>query len=143
MLHHAVETRQPLSLLLIDLDHFKRVNDEFGHMAGDECLRMFARSLEDCLAAEAAVTARYGGEEFVVLLPGMTPARAREVAEKIRHRIGGSPVRYGGKEITMTASLGVCSLVGGATAAADDLLHQADDALYAAKNAGRNRVHAA
>jgi diguanylate cyclase (GGDEF)-like protein len=143
MLHHAVETRQPLSLLLIDLDHFKRVNDEFGHMAGDECLRMFARSLEDCLAAEAAVTARYGGEEFVVLLPGMTPARAREVAEKIRHRIGSSPVRYGGKEITMTASLGVCSLVGGTTAVADDLLHQADDALYAAKNAGRNRVHAA
>jgi diguanylate cyclase (GGDEF)-like protein len=142
MLHHAVETRQPISLLLIDLDHFKRVNDEFGHMAGDECLRMFARSLEDCLAAEAAVTARFGGEEFVVLLPGVTPARAREVAERIRHRIGATPVRYGGKEITMTASIGVCSVVAGGSASADDLLHNADDALYAAKNAGRNRVHA-
>jgi diguanylate cyclase (GGDEF)-like protein len=143
MLHHAIETRQPISLLLMDLDHFKRVNDEFGHLAGDECLRMLARNLDECLAPEVALTGRFGGEEFVILLPGAATAKAREVAERIRHRVAGSPVRYGGKEIGMTASIGICSLTGGSNATADDLLHQADDALYAAKNAGRNRVHAA
>ena len=143
MLHHAVETRQPISLLLIDLDHFKRVNDDFGHLAGDECLRMLARNLNECLAQESAVVARYGGEEFVVLLPGATAARARDIAERVRHHISSLPVRYSGAEITMTASIGVFSVPIGASTHADEVLHQADDALYAAKNAGRNRVHAA
>ena len=143
MLHHAIETRQPISLLLMDLDHFKGVNDEFGHLAGDECLRMLARNLDDCLRPDVALTGRFGGEEFVILLPGATTARAREVAERIRQRVEDSPVRYAGKDIGMTASIGICCLMGGNTATADELLHQADDALYAAKNAGRNRVHAA
>jgi diguanylate cyclase (GGDEF)-like protein len=142
MLHHAIETRQPLTLMLIDLDHFKRVNDEHGHLAGDECLRAFARFLEDCLAREVAVTARFGGEEFVVLLPGVTAAKASEIAERIRGRVAGAPVRFGCEDIAMTASIGVYSLPPGTSATADEVLHQADDALYAAKNAGRNRVHA-
>ena len=143
MLHHAIETRQPISLLLMDLDHFKGVNDEFGHLAGDECLRTLARNLDDCLRSEIALTGRFGGEEFVILLPGATTTKGLEVAERIRQRVADSPVRYAGKDIRMTASIGICCLVAGEIAMADELLHQADDALYAAKNAGRNRVHAA
>jgi diguanylate cyclase (GGDEF)-like protein len=143
MLQHAAETRQPISLLLIDLDHFKQVNDVFGHLAGDECLRMLARNLNDCLSPETAVIARFGGEEFVVVLPGVSSSRVLEIAEKVRHHISSLPVRYAGKEITMTASIGVFSVPVGFDATADEVLHQADDALYAAKNAGRNRVHAA
>ena len=144
MLQHAHETRQPISLLLIDLDHFKQVNDDFGHLAGDECLRTLARNLNDCLAAESSVIARFGGEEFVVLLPGVSLARVLEIAERVRHHIGSVPVRYAGRDITMTASIGVFSVPVGHAPTADEVLHQADDALYAAKNAGRNRVvHAA
>jgi diguanylate cyclase (GGDEF)-like protein len=143
MLQHSAETRQPISLLLIDLDHFKLVNDDFGHLAGDECLRMLARNLNDCLASENAVIARFGGEEFVVVLPGVSANRVLEIAERVRHHIGSQPVRYAGKEITMTASIGVFSVPLGVAASADEVLHQADDALYAAKNSGRNRVHAA
>jgi len=143
MLQQSTETRQPISLLLIDLDHFKQVNDDFGHLAGDECLRTLARNLNDCLAPETAVIARFGGEEFVVVLPGVSAARVMEIAERVRHHISSLPVRYAGKEITMTASIGVFSVPTGFAASADEVLHQADDALYAAKNAGRNRVHAA
>ena len=143
MLHHSAETRQPISLLLIDLDHFKQVNDDFGHLAGDECLRTLARTLADCLAPESAVTARFGGEEFVVVLPGVSAARVLAIAERVRQHISALPVRYGGKEITITASIGVFNVPTGSAIHVDEALHQADDALYAAKNAGRNRVHAA
>lgn len=143
MLQHAAETRQPISLLLIDLDHFKQVNDDFGHLAGDESLRTLARNLNDCLASETAVVARFGGEEFVVVLPGVATARAMEIAERICQQISSMPVRYAGKDIIMTASIGAYSVPVGLGVTADDVLHRADDALYAAKNAGRNRVHAA
>lgn len=141
MLHHAAETRQPISLLLIDLDHFKRVNDENGHLAGDECLRVLARNLSDCLAQEVAVCARFGGEEFVVVLPGVSPTRVLEIAERVRRHIGSAPVRFQGQDIIMTASIGVYCVPVGSSPSADEVLHQADDALYAAKNGGRNRVH--
>jgi diguanylate cyclase (GGDEF)-like protein len=143
MLHNAGETRQPISLLLIDLDHFKRVNDEHGHLGGDECLRALARNLNDCLAHESAVIARFGGEEFVVLLPGVSPARVLEIAERVRHHISPMPVRHGGHDISMTASIGIFTVPAGSLVDADTALHQADEALYAAKHAGRNRVHAA
>ena len=143
MLQHSIETRQPISLLLIDLDHFKRVNDDFGHLAGDECLRTLARNLRECLAQEAAVIARFGGEEFVVVLAGVSAPQVLEIAERVREHISSLPVRYSGREITMTASIGVFNVPIGFHASADEVLHHADDALYSAKNAGRNRVHAA
>jgi len=143
LLHQAAETRQPLGVLLIDLDHFKKVNDTHGHLAGDECLRSLARTLESVLNPEQAVIARFGGEEFVVVLPAAAPAHVLEVAERLRQRISALPVRYNGYEITMTASIGAFAVPLGFVANPDDALHQADDALYAAKNAGRNRVHAA
>jgi diguanylate cyclase (GGDEF)-like protein len=144
MLQQAHETRQPISLMLIDLDHFKQVNDEYGHLAGDECLRALARMLNQCLASESgAVIARFGGEEFVVVLPGVASPRVLDVAEKVRQHIGKEPVHYAGREIRITASIGVHSVPAGSSASADEVLHHADDALYSAKNAGRNRVHAA
>jgi diguanylate cyclase (GGDEF)-like protein len=144
LLQQAHETRQPLSLMLIDLDHFKQVNDDYGHLAGDECLRALARMLNQCLASESgAVVARFGGEEFVVVLPGVASPRVLDVAERVRQHIGKEPVHYAGREIRITASIGVHSVPAGATATADEVLHYADDALYSAKNAGRNRVHAA
>jgi len=130
-------------LLLIDLDYFKQVNDDFGHLAGDECLRTLARSLDETLAPEAALIARFGGEEFVVVLPGAAGPRALEIAERVRQRIGSQRVRHAGREIAMTASIGVFSVPVGTVLSADEVLHQADYALYAAKNAGRNRVHVA
>jgi diguanylate cyclase (GGDEF)-like protein len=144
MLQQAHETRQPLSLMLIDLDHFKQVNDEYGHLAGDECLRALARNLNQCLSGEGgAVSARFGGEEFVVVLPGVASPRVLDIAERVRKHIGSEPVHYAGRQIPITASIGVHSVPAGAAASADEVLHHADDALYSAKNAGRNRVHAA
>jgi diguanylate cyclase (GGDEF)-like protein len=143
LLRHAAESRQSLGVLLIDLDHFKRINDGHGHLAGDECLRVLARTLEDALRAEQAVIARFGGEEFVVVLPEASPARVLEIAERLRQRISLDRNRFGGRDISMTASIGAFAVPPDFAANPDDALHLADDALYAAKNAGRNRVHAA
>ena len=140
MLLHAQETRQAMSLLLIDLDHFKKVNDTYGHLAGDECLRALARSLNDSLLAENALIARYGGEEFVILLPGATADRALDVAERIRRQISALPVHFTSGKVWMTASIGACSVPAGHAVSPDEVLHQADDALYSAKDAGRDRV---
>lgn len=142
MMHQAAETRQPLGVLLIDLDHFKKVNDTHGHLAGDECLRVLARKLNDEVLGEGALVARFGGEEFVVALPAANSARVQEIAERLRQRICSEPVRYSGKEIHITGSIGTFSVPLGFSFNPDDALHQADDALYVAKNAGRNRVHA-
>ena len=141
LLHQAAETRQPLSVLLVDLDHFKKVNDTHGHLAGDECLRALARKLNDLVASDNAVVARFGGEEFVIVLPAAAPARMLEIAERLRQRICSEPVFYAGKEILITASIGAFSVPLGAALNPDEALHQVDDALYAAKNSGRNRVH--
>jgi diguanylate cyclase (GGDEF)-like protein len=131
----------PLSLCMIDIDHFKKLNDNLGHLQGDRCLRIIARAIRAQLRAKDIV-ARYGGEEFVLLLPGTTAAAAREAAERIcdaiaslNHPNPGSPFRR------VTASFGI------ATAATPPLVIQtlmeaADAALYRAKTAGRNRVAA-
>jgi diguanylate cyclase (GGDEF)-like protein len=89
------------------------------------------------------VIARFGGEEFVVVLPAASPSHVLEVAERLRARISRDPVRFGGRDIVMTASIGAFAVPHDFALNPDDALHQADDALYAAKNAGRNRVHAA
>jgi two-component system cell cycle response regulator len=125
------------ALIMLDLDHFKRVNDEHGHAAGDEVLREAARRLG--VAVRDQTVGRIGGDEFAVLLPGATPAQARACAERLRAAIAAAPVPVGGAAISVTASVGVAVLAenGG------DLLAAADQALYRAKEAGRNRVDAA
>ena len=142
-MHHAAEHRQTLGVLLIDLDHFKRVNDTHGHLAGDECLRWLGRCLSDTLSVHGAVIARFGGEEFVAVVPDMLGDRLLHLAEQLRVRICSEPVRYAGSNIGISASIGAFVLHPGTCIGVDEALHRADDALYAAKDRGRNCVHAA
>ncbi len=142
-MHHANEQQQPLGVLLIDMDHFKGINDTYGHLAGDECLKALGRCLETTLSRHGALMARFGGEEFVVVLPNLQGEALLRVAEDLRGRIAGEPVRYAGHAIRMSASIGAFVLRPGSGVGVDEALHRADDALYAAKDRGRNCVHAA
>lgn len=132
---------EPVTLVLADLDDFKRVNDAHGHPAGDEVLREFARTLKDCLR-EIDLAARWGGEEFAVLLPGTDVQGGITLAERMRSALAERViVSAAGDRITMTASFGVAEW--GGTGTANDLLALADSALYEAKRRGKNRVEAA
>ncbi len=136
---------EPVGALLIDIDHFKKINDSFGHDVGDEVLREFAVRVATNVRA-VDLPCRYGGEEFVVVMPGTSLATAERIAERIRLHVAGSPFRVaGGKELlTATISIGVAATLG-ADDTPDALLKRADEALYEAKAAGRNKVvaHAA
>ena len=126
-----------LSVLMLDLDHFKKVNDTHGHEIGDQILRGLGDRLR-AFGRFADVPSRWGGEEFLVVLPETSAARAREVAERLRLGAGEQPYRTEAGPIRVTLSIGVASLQAG-----DDpssLLRRADEALYRAKRAGRNRV---
>jgi two-component system cell cycle response regulator len=139
------EGGEPVAALLLDIDHFKMINDSFGHDVGDEVLREFAVRLATNVRA-ADLPCRYGGEEFVVAMPGTDLDVAERIAERIRMHVAGSPFRVaGGSEIlTVTISIGVAATTGPGDTP-DALLKRADEALYEAKQAGRNRViaHAA
>src|SRR5688572_12180202 len=139
-LAHAREHAQPLGVLLIDLDHFKDVNDTHGHLAGDECLRWIGRCLQAALGEHGALLARFGGEEFVAAVPDVGGERLFELAEEVRRCIGAEPVRHAGAAIVLGASIGVYTVVPGVPCSPDEALHRADDALYAAKDRGRNCV---
>lgn len=128
----------PVTVMLIDVDHFKKFNDTHGHAAGDEVLRGVARTLRKNVA-EANLVARYGGEEFAVVFPGFKFAAAREIAEKARLAIASSRFRYEGRELRVTSSAGLAELAVGETELA--LMKRADEALYASKHAGRNCAH--
>ncbi|MGN6579657.1 MAG: sensor domain-containing diguanylate cyclase [Bordetella sp.] len=126
-----------LSMLLFDLDHFKKINDEFGHVAGDAVLRATAQRVSAVICPEYTF-GRFGGEEFALLLPATTLDEAMIVAEKVRLTIGADPVEVDGVRIAVTASCGAAA----ARAQNDDcvsLVNDADAALYAAKREGRNR----
>jgi diguanylate cyclase (GGDEF)-like protein len=127
----------PPSLILVDLDDFKLVNDRFGHPVGDELLQAFARALFGCLR-DVDVAARLGGEEFAVLVPETGLAGAVAVADRLRRRLESPLLDRGGVEIGATASFGVAEL--GEGESADALLRRTDAALYRAKAAGKNTV---
>jgi diguanylate cyclase (GGDEF)-like protein len=135
-MHAALAARQHLSLsvVMLDVDHFKSFNDTFGHPAGDEVLRSVARTLREGVRLQDVV-ARYGGEEFVLLLPACDAAAACEAAERVRARIE----QLSGMPRLVTASLGVATADPG-TCDPETLIQQADQALYHAKRSGRNRV---
>ncbi len=139
LLSRARRTRGPVSLLMLDIDHFKRVNDTHGHLAGDEVLTGFAAVVRDCLRKEDLL-ARYGGEEFVVLLPGTEQAAAAALAERMRERVAHAQLHAGNAEVRITLSVGVAGESGAQLPSLDVMLGRADQALYAAKAAGRNRV---
>ena len=129
-----------LSLLVCDIDHFKRVNDILGHDMGDTILKEVAARLASDLRA-VDVVARYGGEEFMIAMPGTTEAEAMVAAERLRESIGRTPIAYGGQALSITTSVGVAEVRPGEKLR--DVFRRADDALYKAKHAGRNRVMAA
>ena len=132
-------TNQPFSFVLLDIDHFKAVNDSYGHPAGDEVLRRVARLIEGELRV-SDVAARYGGEEVALLLPETSAEDALIVASRLRARLATSPFDIGaGISLSVTASFGIATVP---TNAANlvELVSAADEALYEAKAAGRNRV---
>ena len=139
----AVRHKTFLSLMLIDVDHFKRVNDTWGHLAGDACLQAFARLLQPRVHRVGDMLARYGGEEFVVMLGETGPADAMAIAESFRTAIEAMVVDFGGQSLRLTASIGVASAVPSGQSTPQELLASADKALYQAKQDGRNRTHLA
>ena len=128
----------PLSLIMFDLDHFKRVNDTFGHVAGDHVLIDIAGLVQGTLRAED-VFARYGGEEFAVILRGTALEHAGLLAERVRAAVEGRVIQSDGRRLPVTISVGVAAF-DRPMEDAKALILAADEALYAAKNAGRNRV---
>jgi two-component system cell cycle response regulator len=129
-----------LSLIMLDIDHFKKVNDEHGHQAGDSVLRDVARLLRDTLRAVDAV-GRYGGEEFTALLPHTGHEDALRTGERVRDAVADHAFRVGHRELRVTVSVGVASYPAEGIDSPGDLVREADRALYRAKQAGRNRVH--
>lgn len=127
----------PLSLIVGDIDHFKRINDRFGHSTGDKVLRAVARILQANMR-KTDLLARYGGEEFVILMPETSLEQAAQAAEKLRQAVEARPFHAGEERIAMSLSFGVAEFNGGDDT--DAVFNRADQALYQAKGSGRNRV---
>jgi diguanylate cyclase (GGDEF)-like protein len=146
-LARAERSGKSLACLMIDVDHFKEINDRFGHLAGDEALKEVARRAE-CEIRAGDTGARFGGDEFAILLAGAETAQAVKLAERIHQGVGATPIRvHGGAHVTVTLSIGLASARPQPQPRAHDhrvlaerLLAEADAALYRAKSAGRNRV---
>ena len=136
----AGATGEPLSLLLLDIDHFKRINDSHGHVVGDACLQVLAGRLKNSFHDDGDLAARVGGEEFAVVLAGHDLAAAFRRAEHFRTDLAGHPVALDDRTLTLTASIGIAEFDPAVHADDDALYHAADAAVYRAKDAGRNRV---
>lgn len=134
----AVRSQRPMAILMMDLDHFKQVNDHHGHLAGDACLQHAAQRLQQRLRA-GDLLARFGGEEFVAVLSDTDLTGARDLAAQLRDDLARHPCIYQGQAIDLTISIGVCAGIPD-SADSEQLLQRADQALYRAKAAGRNRV---
>jgi len=134
----AERTGTPLSLVLIDIDHFKKVNDTFGHAFGDVVLKSVARDMRESLRTYDLL-GRIGGEEFLIASPGSTLDDAAVLAERIRNRIRETTISNESHSVSVTVSIGVASM-NGQDSKADSVLARADDALYRAKQEGRDRV---
>jgi len=137
-LMRARRYERDLSLLMFDIDFFKRINDQYGHLAGDHVLRELARIVQERIRREE-VFARYGGEEFVILLPETPLPGAAALAESLRARVANHAFVFQGERIPVTVSIGT-ALLGENDKVASDLIQRADEKLYEAKRGGRNRV---
>ncbi len=138
----AARNESPLSILMLDIDHFKNYNDHYGHGVGDVCLRQVAKTMESTLQRPGDMVGRYGGEEFVVVLPNCDETCALSVAEKIRSNIALQKIPHTASPVAdhVTVSVGVRSTVCQSENSCTDMLFDADKALYRAKKEGRNRV---
>jgi two-component system cell cycle response regulator len=139
LVEQAVTRAKPLTVLVLDIDYFKSINDSHGHDAGDDVLREFAVRIRKSIRG-IDLACRYGGEEFVVVMPETDMAVATMVAERLRRRNAGDPfpIQEGARKIEVTISIGIAGLGRGDTAAS--MIKRADQALYRAKRDGRNRV---
>jgi len=138
----AAKDASPLSLIMLDIDYFKPFNDHYGHQAGDEALRQVAGLIKTTFRRKRDLVARYGGEEFAIVLPHTPQAEALRLAEDLRHRMLhlAVPHEYSLVEQVITLSMGVASINLSQVPTPETLIHLADDALYQAKEGGRNRV---
>ncbi|WP_307180093.1 GGDEF domain-containing protein [Duganella sp. HH105] len=138
----AQRYRLSLTVIMSDLDHFKAVNDNYGHNGGDAVLQRFGALLQSMTRDSVDSVVRYGGEEFLLILPETDLAGGALLAERLRHALAATPVEYEGQQIHITASFGVASVdfASSTHAAHLNMIASADDLLYAAKNGGRNRV---
>ena len=141
----ATREEKQLSIILIDIDHFKAYNDNYGHQGGDECLRKVATKLSECLKRGGDRIARYGGEELAVVLPNTSGEGAITIAEELRAGVENLNMKHEYSSVAdhVTISLGVASIIPTQNASLTDLIAMADEALYAAKATGRNRCQVA
>lgn len=137
--HCEQSTPEPLALLMLDIDHFKFINDNYGHQIGDEVLITFVSRLQADLR-RADQLGRYGGEEFLIVLPGAGPEEARLIAERLRQTIANAAFLIEGKSLHVTTSIGVACADADEQLTSDEMISRADTALYLAKQTGRNRV---
>jgi len=139
---NSLQEQKSMSVLMIDIDCFKSFNDYYGHLAGDDCLRLVARQIEAAAVYPGALVAKYGGEEFVVILPNSDNHAAMTAAEEIRASIEAMRIlnEHSSVSSVLTISVGVASMVPSDNFGQLDLVQRADDALYQAKNNGKNRV---
>ncbi|MCG8314587.1 MAG: diguanylate cyclase [Pseudomonadales bacterium] len=140
---HSIHSKKPMSLILVDIDHFKRFNDTHGHLVGDDCLKLVATALANTKMRSNDMVARYGGEEFAVVLPETSEEEAYQVAERLRVTIRDLNFICGGKRIPVSASLGVAGTTPDQDFTGERLIKMADEALYQAKANGRNQAVAA
>ncbi len=138
-LQHALRHGTPLALLFLDIDHFKKINDAHGHPAGDHVLTELARVVMTLLGDDCTL-ARFGGEEFAILGRGMDLDAASVLSEQLRAAVAAHPFSFDGRPISVTVSVGVARAPDPGLATAGDLVARADEAMYAAKRGGRNRV---
>jgi diguanylate cyclase (GGDEF)-like protein len=138
-LERTLRTAIPTSLMMIDLDHFKQVNDQWGHEVGNQVLKLTARLITQA-TRQLDIQCRYGGEEFVVILPSTSLLLASQVAERLRIQIEKFEVEVEGQSFNITASIGLSVRLSHEQGSAADLIKAADQCLYRAKEAGRNQV---
>jgi diguanylate cyclase (GGDEF)-like protein len=143
--HRAARSQTPLSLLMVDIDHFKKYNDHYGHLAGDHCLQQVAEVLERCARRAGDFVARFGGDEFVLLLPGGSLEDACETAQKCLNRMRQVSLPHAASPVSefVTLSIGVASLVPQPSLTPTTMINAADAAMYRAKSGGRARYEIA
>ncbi len=135
----AIREKQPISLIMLDIDHFKSFNDQYGHQAGDECLRFLVRHLLGCIYRTSDVVVRYGGEEFAIVLPNTDGGGAEVIASRIKSTLKKHAFPMEGQTIPVTVSQGLATMTPSTSDAPDSLIRRADEALYEAKGQGRDR----
>lgn len=135
----AQRSETPLALIMLDIDHFKSINDTYGHQVGDRAIKLVVK-LAKTVLREGDILVRYGGEEFMIVLPGAAVADALEVAERLRHKVSDTLLQHGDQQIHLTVSLGVSGYPELDVSDEAQLIALADQALYKAKETGRNRV---